>query len=242
MRNILLIARRELGSYFHSLSGYIIAALVLLIDGLLFNAFALGSDTERRSAQVLSDFFFFSSGTTMIASVLLSMRLLAEEKQTGTIVLLTSSPVADREIVLGKYLSALAFLSLITLATAFMPLLILVNGKISFGHLVAGYVGLLLLGGTTLAIGTFGSAIARTQVLAAITSGVLVVVTLTCWLLARVTERPFNEFFVAMALFHKHYTPFMSGVIHLRDIAYYVLFSYFALFVATRTLEARRWR
>ncbi len=100
------------------------------------------------------------------------MRLLAEERQTGTLVLLTSSPIQDWEIVLGKFLSAFIFLALITLAcTVYMPLLIFVNGKISVGHLAAGYLGLLLLGSATLAIGTFGSAIARTQVLAAIFSG-----------------------------------------------------------------------
>ena len=119
---------------------------------------------------MLAKFFYFSSGTTIIASVFISMRLLAEERQTGTLVLLTSSPVHDWEIVLGKFLSALVFLAIITMATVYMPALILVNGKVSVGHLAAGYLGLLLLGSATLAIGTFGSALARTQVLAAIFS------------------------------------------------------------------------
>src|SRR5512141_1390464 len=123
MSATLLIARRELGAYLRTMSGYIIAAAVLLVDGILFNAFALGAQTDKHSAEVLSDFFYVSSGTTMIAAVFLSMRLLAEERQTGTLVLLTSSPVRDREIVWGKFISALAFLALITLATSFMPAL-----------------------------------------------------------------------------------------------------------------------
>lgn len=241
MRNVLLIARRELGGYLRGMSGYVIAALMLLIDGLFFNAFAMG-EAERRSAEVLRDFFFYSSGLVMIASVLLSMRLIAEERQTGTLVLLTSAPVRDHEVVLGKYLSGFAFLALVTLATVYMPLLILVNGKISWGHLLAGYLGLLLLGGTTLALGTLGSALARTQVLAAIFSGVLVTTMLIAWMLARVTERPFSEFFQSVALYHKHFTPFMQGVVHLRDVVYYLAVIYFTLFVATRALEARRWR
>ena len=121
------------------------------------------------------------------------MRLLAEEKQTGTLVLLTSSPVRDREIVLGKFLSGWMFLSIMTLLTAFMPALIMINGKVSLGHVAAGYLGLLLLGGATLAIGTFGSALARTQVLAAIVSGCLVVALIIVWLLAKVTEHPLNR-------------------------------------------------
>lgn len=241
MRNVWLIAQRELGAYFKSLNGWVMFALVLLIDGLLFNFLAVG-DNERRSSQVLHEFFFNSSGVFMTATVFFSMRLLAEEKQTGTIVLLTSSPVKDHEIVLGKYFAALAFLAIVMAATLYMPLLILVNGKISAGHLFAGYLGMLLLAATTLAIGTFGSALARTQILAAIISGILVVVFITCWFGARVTERPFNELFVALALYHKHFTPFMDGVIHTRDVIYYLVMIYFALFASTRVLEARRWR
>jgi ABC-2 type transport system permease protein len=236
-----LIMRRELGAYLRSMTGYIIAAAVLIVDGVLFNAFAL-SEPDKRSTWVLQQFFYISSGTTMIASVFISMRLLAEERQTGTIVLLTSSPVRDWEIVLGKFLSGFVFLSLMTLATIFMPLLIMVNGKISLGHLFSGYLGLILLGATALAIGTFGSALARSQVLASIISGALVVGMLVAWLLARVTERPFNEIFAALALYHRHFTPFMAGVVHLRDIVYYLVVTYFALFLATRVLEARRWR
>jgi ABC-2 type transport system permease protein len=223
------------------MTGYIIAAAVLLIDGLLFNAFALGGP-DKMSAEVLSLFFYFSSGTTIIASVFISMRLLAEERQTGTLVLLTSSPVHDWEIVLGKFLSAFVFLGLITLVTVYMPALIFVNGKISAGHLVAGYLGLLLLGGATIAIGTFGSALARTQVLAAIFTGCMVVALIVCWLLARVTERPFTDVFVAMALHGKHFPPFQAGAVHIRDIGYYLMVVYLALFSATRVMEARRWR
>lgn len=241
MRNVMLIARRDLGAYFRTLSGYVIFGLVLLVDGLLFNAFALG-EVDRKSSEVLSKFFYFSSGTTMIASVLVSMRLVAEEKQTGTLVLLASSPLREREIVLGKYLSGLVFMTLITVATLYMPLLILMHGKISWGHLAAGYLGLLLLGGATLAIGTLGSALARTQVLAVILSGVMVVLLLTCWLLQNITEYPWNEIVLELALYHRHFTAFSAGMIRVADVLYYGALSYVALFFATRVLEARRWK
>jgi ABC-2 type transport system permease protein len=241
MTTALLITRRELGAYFRSMTGYIIAAIVLLVDGLLFNVWAMGGN-EKLSAEVVSQFFYAASGTTMIASVFISMRLLAEERQTGTLVLLTSSPIHDWEIVLGKFLSSFIFLALITLATIYMPLLIKVNGKVSFGHLAAGYVGLLLLGSAALAIGTFGSAIARTQVLAAIFSGCIVVALVLCWLLAKVTEKPFADVFLAIAIWGRHFPPFQTGTIHARDVVYYLAITYVALFAATRVLEARRWR
>jgi len=241
MSAVLLIARRELGGYFRSMTGYVIAGLVLLIDGLLFNAFVLSAG-EMYSADVLSNFFYISFGTTVIASVFISMRLVAEERQTGTLVLLTSSPVHDWEIIVGKYLSALAFLSIITLATVYIPALILVNGKVSVGHLAAGYLGLLLVGSATLAIGVFGSALARTQVLAAIFSGVIVVAILVAHLVSRVTDRPLKDMFMALALYARHFPPFQGGAIHLRDVVYYVVVTYVALFAAIRVMEARRWK
>jgi ABC-2 type transport system permease protein len=241
MNATLLIARRELGAYLRSMTGYVIAALVLVVDGLLFQAFVL-SGPDKLSSEVLSNFFYISSGTTMIASIFISMRLLAEERQTGTLVLLTSSPVHDWEIVLGKFLSAFVFLAVITLATVYMPALIFVNGKVSFGHMAAGYLGLLLLGAASVAIGTFGSALARTQVLAAIFSGVIVVALVICWLLSRVTERPLTDIFTAMALWQRHFPPFQAGQVHLRDVCYYLALTYLALFGATRVMEARRWR
>jgi ABC-2 type transport system permease protein len=241
MNATLLIARRELGAYLRSMTGYVIAALVLVIDGLLFQAFVLGGP-DKLSAEVLSNFFYISSGTTMVASVFISMRLLAEERQTGTLVLLTSSPVQDWEIVLGKFLSAFVFLSMITLATVYIPALIFVNGKVSIGHMAAGYLGLVLLGSAAIAIGTFGSALARTQVLAAIFSGVLIVALIICWLLAKVTERPFTDVFTALALWQRHFPPFQAGQVHVRDVFYYLSVTYLALFASTRVLEARRWR
>jgi ABC-2 type transport system permease protein len=241
MRATLLIARRELAAYLRSMTGYVIAAAVLIVEGLLFNAFALGGP-DKLSAEVLRLFFYYSSGTTMIASVFISMRLLAEERQTGTLVLLTSSPVQDWEIILGKFLSAFAFLAIMTLASVYMPALIFVNGKISFGHMAAGYLGLLLLGSATLALGTFGSAIARTQVLAAIFSGCIVVALLVCWLLAQVTERPLKDVFLSLALWGRHFPPFSEGSVHLRDVVYFLMVTYVALFGATRVMESRRWK
>jgi ABC-2 type transport system permease protein len=241
MRAVLLIARRELAAYLRSMTGYVIAALVLAVDGILFQAFVLGGP-DRLSAEVLSSFFYIASGITMIGSVFISMRLFAEERQTGTLVLLTSSPVHDWEIVLGKFLSAFVFLSLITLATVYIPALIFVNGKVSLGHMAAGYTGLLLLGAASIAVGTFGSALARTQVLAAIFSGCMMAALVLTWMLARVTERPFTDIFQSMALWQRHFPPFQAGQIHLRDVFYYLAMTYFALFASVRVMEARRWR
>ncbi len=241
MRNILLIARRELATYLRTPSGWIIIAAVLLIDGLLFHGYSLG-EGRKLSSKVLEDFFFFSSGTTMIACILLSMRLLAEERQTGTIVLLYTSPVRESEVVLGKYVSALAFVVAMTAVTIYMPLLIFVNGKVSFGHILSGYLGLTLLGSATLAIGTFGSSLGKNQVVAAIVSAAIVVAMLLFWMIGQVSSPPFSEVFAALSLHNRHFFSFQRGIVEVSHVVYYASVTYVFLFATTRVLESRRWR
>jgi ABC-2 type transport system permease protein len=241
VKPVWLIYRREMGAYLRSPLGYIVVAVVLLIDGLLFNAFALGSDTARKSSEVLKQFFYFSSGTTMVASLFLSMRLLAEERAQGTLNLLFGSPIRDYQIVLGKYLSALTFLGGLTLLTIYMPALIAVHGKITFGQIAAGYLGLLLLGSAGLSIGIFGSALTKSQLVAIISSAAILVGLILSWLMALITDRPVNELFTWLSIHNKHFQPFMTGLINTQDVVFYASLSYFFLFLATRVLEARRW-
>ncbi len=239
MKPVLLLARRELATFLNTWWGWAILAMVLLIDGLLFNAFAMGS-SPRFSADVLEDFFYFSSGTTMIAGVLLTMRLLAEERQAGTIVLLQTAPISEGQVVLGKFLGAMGFLFIITLLTIYMPILIQVNGKVSWGQIGAGYLGLLCLGGSAVAIGTFGSAVSKNQLLAAVIGGTVLVLMLLGWLLARITEPPISEVLSYSALFDRHFQPFMRGRINSESLILYgsVIFGF--LLLSTRVLQARR--
>lgn len=241
MREVLLVARRELGAYFNSFWGWAIIASILVIDGLLFNAFAVSSK-PRLSAEVLHDFYFFSFGTTIIAAVFLTMRLLAEERQTGTIVLIDSSPLRDWQIVVGKYASALTVLTVLTLSTLYMPGLIFVNGKVSAGHIFAGYLGLFLVGAAATAVGTFGSAVARSQLVAGVLTGVMLVFLLVAWMLAKVTEPPLSDMFSYMSLFDRHFQPFMKGRIQVEDIVYYLSLVFGFLMLSTRWLSLRRWR
>lgn len=239
MTPTLLIARRELATYLNTAWGWVILAAVLLIDGLLFNAFAM-TETARYSADVLEDFFFFSSGTTMIAGVLLSMRLIAEERQSGTMVLLETAPVTEAQVVLGKFLGAFGFLTVITLATVYMPILIQVNGKIGWEQIGAGYLGLLGLGGAAVAIGTFGSSLAKNQLLAAAMGGAILVLLLLGWLLARITEAPISDVLAYTALFDRHFQPFMRGRVNTESLVLFgsVIFAF--LTMATRVLQTRR--
>ncbi len=242
MRAISIIYRKELGSYLRSPVGYLIAAAMLLVCGLLFQSQALGKEAKL-SADVLSEFFRFCSGCTIGAAIALSIRLIAEERQTHTIVLLNTSPVRDAEIVVGKFLAALTFLAFIVSASFYMPMLIKVNGKITMSQVLVGYLGLILLGASVLSIGLFASALAKQYLVAASLALVLIVVMLQLYPLGIKLDEPLRSVLQDLDLWHKHFgLGFMKGILNLRDVVYYVAVSYFFLLLTTKTLEAKRWR
>lgn len=241
MSNIGIITRRELGSYFRTPSGYMIAAATLLVQGLLFNTRALGTG-QKLSSQVLMDFLRDSSGTTTVAAVLLAMRLFAEERQSGTLVLLYTSPVREVEIVVGKFLSALVVLTIITLLSVYLPALIFVNGKVSIGHIAGGYFGLLCVGAATLALGVLGSAMARNQLMAGVLATVFIFILFLSWALSAVVDPPLKTLIAHFSLYEMHFFPFMRGLVQLSDIVYYASVVYLALLSATRVVQSQRWQ
>ncbi len=241
MRNALLIAGRELSAYLRSPLGYVIAAATLLIDGIYFYAMALG-DGARLSADVLSQFFYGATGTTMIAAIALSMRLLAGERETGTAVLLNTAPVRDIDIVIGKFLAAFAFVIGMTALSIYMPALIFVNGRVAIGHIAVGYLGVVLLGATALSIGIFASSLARTQIVAVIVGAAILGALVLLWLVARVADPPLADFIAGLAVHHERQRAFMTGVLKLENVVFYVALTYCFLLAATKTLEARRWK
>jgi ABC-2 type transport system permease protein len=240
MTAALHIARRELHGYLASMTGWWILALVLLADGLLFNGLALSG--EKKSFDVLQLFFYFSSGTTMVASVFIAMRLFAEERQQGTMVLLESAPIPEHVVVGGKFLGAWAFLLLLLLLSGYLPALVVVNGKVTVGHVLAGYLGLALLGSACIAIGAFASSLAKNQILAAVLAGAIIVALLLSWTLARKIEGPVGDVVGFLDLFDQHYRTFSRGTVKLGSVAYYVALTYGALLATTAVLSARRWR
>ncbi|MCK5687713.1 ABC transporter permease subunit [Myxococcota bacterium] len=241
MRNAFFIADRELGAFLRTPFGYVVIAATLVVNGLLFNAFAIGT-TQKLSTQVVEDFFFFASGTTLFAAIFISMRLIAEERQSGTMTLIATSPVRNYELVLGKYISAMILLGILMLSTLYMPLLIMLNGKVALGHIAAGYLGLALLGSAAIGLGLLSSAMAPNQVVAAVLSAVLIATFVLLWLLSRIADPPLNHVLAYMALHDKHFLPFMRGIVSLRDVVFYLSLTYVALVGATRAVEARRWR
>jgi ABC-2 type transport system permease protein len=235
-----LIARRELRAYFRSPLGSVVIASALLLDGILFYWRSLSQ--RLLSGEALSEYFWWTSGVTITAALFLSMRLVAEERQTGTFTLLNTAPLREWEIIVGKYLSVFAMVLILTVLSVYMPLLLLVNGKVSFGHIVVGYLGQILIGGAAAAIGLFASTLTRSQLVAVVVGAAIVVVMLVFWVLAQAIDPPLNKFLAAAALHHANFRPFQFGILELGATAYYLSVSYLFLFGAVKILEARRWR
>ena len=242
MRATSIIFRRELAAYLRSPVGYVIAALLLLVCGILFQAQALGQG-KQLSADVLKRFFEFSSGTTVVMAIALSIRLVAEERQTHTLILLNTSPVRDAEIIIGKFLAAFVFLAGMLILSLYMPLLIQVNGKITTAQVAVGYIGLFLIGSASLAIGIFASSLSRHQLVAAGVGAALAGIMYLLYELAKKLPAPLSTVLQDLGLWHSHFqTSFMQGVLSLKDVVYYLALTYFFLLLAIKTMEAKRWQ
>jgi ABC-2 type transport system permease protein len=241
MRAIRIIFRRELGTYLRSPFGWVIAAILLLLFGMLFQGYALSG--EMLSAVVLERFFYVASGIPLVGGVLLSFRLLSEERQNHSMVLLNTSPVRDSEIVVGKFLAALAFLAIVLALSVYMPILIKVNNKITSAQVFVGYLGLFLIGAATLSVGLFASSLTRQQLIAAVVAAALVVVLCFIHLLANKVDPPLKDVIEQLDLWWIHFQyGFMKGILNLKDVIYYVATTYFFLLLSVKTLEAKRWQ
>ena len=241
MRKVWLIAKRELIYFFSSWSGYVIMAVCLFISGILFNAFSLTA-TPRLSSEVLEQFFYQTSGVAMIAALLLSMRLISEERSNSTIMLLYTSPVTETQIILGKYISALLFFIILQLISVYMPALIFVNGKVSIAHIITGYLGIILLGSAIISIGLFASCLCSSQLLSGVLGAVMVVVFLVFWMLSSIVDPPFKDVFMYLAIHNNHFLPFQRGTISIAHVVFYVCVNFFFIECSLKTLESRRCR
>ena len=239
-KRILLIARRDLAGYLLNPQGYIIIAVLLLLDGFAFNAIALTE--EKRSSEVVQLFFFYSCGFVAAASILFSMRSFAEEKPTGPLVLLQTSPASEWEIVAGKFLGAYGFLVVFIAMTTFLPAMVFINGSPSWGHLVVGYGGLLLEGAALTALGVMTSAMSKNQLVAAVSSAGIVVALFLCWMVAKKIEGPLGDVIGYLDVFDSHYRSFSRGIFKLSSTIYFLTLTYVGLLGATLVLSARRWR
>jgi ABC-2 type transport system permease protein len=238
MHNTLAIAKRELIAYFTSPVAYVVTAAFLVIMGLLFG-YVLTAPVQYRVAD-LSPVLGSIPVILLLVAPALTMRLLSEEQRSGTIELLLTAPVRDWEVVGGKFLASLTlFLTMVAL-TLYYPLILVAFGNPDLGVLAASYIGVVLLGASFLSLGLLASSLSQNQVVAAMISFGLI---LSLWLvgfLSGVVTGPGADIIDYISIV-THYGDFMKGIVASRDVIYYLSIIAGALFLATRSLETRRW-
>ena len=252
--NTFTICQKELQSYFRSPIAYIVMAFFALIVGYFFYISVVFFVQRSMESQMMGQSFPMDINEYVIRPIfsnvsvvglflipMIGMRLFAEEKRSGTIELLMTSPLRDWEIILGKWLAALGLYASM-LGLSFLSMLFLFKyGQPDWRPLLVGYLGLLLQGGCLLAICTFISSCTRNQIVAGVVG---FVVSLLLWVLDWMSS--FDTSPVAKVVGYlsvlAHFESFSKGVIDSKDIIFYVTFIILGLFLTSRSLESIRWR
>jgi ABC-2 type transport system permease protein len=233
--NILPIFRRELRYYFNSPVAYVVIIVFLAIIGWFFtsNLFLMNVASMRIVFDLVPLIFLF-----FVPAI--TMRLLAEEKKSGTLELLTTKPVRDVEIVLGKFLAAWALLAAALAPTLLYLVTIASLGSIDFGPVFAAYFGLLLMGGVYVGIGVLSSGLTENQIIAFIISFLIV---LALFMIDKVLMYVPEGLATTMEFLgtDHHFSNISRGVIDSRDVIYFASLLGFSLFLATVSLERRKW-
>ena len=236
MRNIPAITAHEIRSAFLSPLAYAVLTIFLFCSGLLFVLATTGTMTAT-----LDGYIFSLTGLILVATPLLTMRLLSEEYRSGTIEPLRTAPVTDTDVILGKYFGALIFFALMLAPTWIYVLILFTLGEPDIGPILSSYLGVLLMGAQFLALGLFCSALTRSQLVAGMLALVLLVV---IWVLGAIGEWIVGPFAPVLCYIgtYEHIMNFIKGQIVFRDIFYFLSLTVFWLFLAVRALESKRWR
>lgn len=250
MRNIWIIARRELGAIFLQPIAYFFIIAVSLFIGFLFagqltsyvlqSQFGGAGGPPPNVSDILTTFAFLAA---LFVGPAITMRLLSEEQKSGTMELLMTMPVRDGEVILGKFLAAFIFYCCILVLTLVYPFVLLQFGNPDPGPIVTSYIGMLLFGVATLAIGTLTSTLSENQIVSFILAAIIILLLYVSSFFSQLTSStPQLSTILNEISFSGHLNNFMSGLLTAKDALYYLLIAAVSLFAATRILESKRWR
>lgn len=244
MSTTLTIAKREFRSNFDSPLAYVVICLGLIMLGFVFFYLNGGFwQADRASLQAL--FSQAPRGLSFLVVPVVTMRLLAEEKRSGTLEMLITLPVRDHEVILGKFLGAWGLVLLLIASTAVYPLLMFRwpwhLGALDTGPVISGYVGLLLYSAAAVSIGLLISALTESQVIAFFITFVILFALHFVGFGMDSISSPIVRNIVAFVSFDARLAPFARGMINTRDVVYFVSITVGCLMASFRALERRKW-
>lgn len=232
-----IIAKKELQSYFDSLIAYILLVLFLGFSG--FFTWLYGADIFMNGQASLGSFFNIAYWTLFFFTPALTMRLLAEEKKTGTLEILLTKAVTDRQVVIGKFLAALL---LVCVALAFtMPYVITLSkiGDIDAGQILCGYAGLVLMSGAYISIGLYASSLTNNQIVAFLLAmSISMFFHIIFDVLASSFTGVIGLVFSTLSL-NSHFESISRGVVDTRDVIYFLSLIFLGLFLSEMSLTKR---
>jgi ABC-2 type transport system permease protein len=251
MQTLLTLTRRELAAYFFSFTGYIILAAAVFLMGFSFDILVVGLrsvPTPKPITEVFYDTYCFWI-ILLLAAPVITMRLFAHEKSTGTFETLMTAPVGDAQVVVSKFAAAMFFYMVMWLPLL-ACLLILQRfsenaGVLDAGAVGATFIGILLLGGLFISLGCFTSSITRSQTVAAMVSLVGGFSLFLLSYLARlvpVSAGSWKSELVSKFAFSDQMNDFARGIVDTRAVVVYLCLTFFFLFLTLRAVESRRWK
>jgi ABC-2 type transport system permease protein len=254
MRNVWLIWRKELRSYFVSPIAYILLLMGALIFGYFFLIPLLGYLQFSMEAQMRGESFPINMPeeitrrflgnipvTELFIIPLITMRLFAEEKRTGTIELLTTSPIQDGEIILGKWLAATTIWCCLLAVSAVNVAFLFIYSHPDWKPILVSYLGLLLQGAALLALGTFISTTTKNQIIAGAGTFCACLLLFVCGWVGEFNSDTWARVLAYLSV-STHMDSFMKGTLDSKDAIYYVTFIFVGLFLTARSMESLRWR
>lgn len=245
MKKIWLIANREYKAYFTSPVAYVVAAVLLLVIGIIFAANVTFS--VQNPGQVPSvDLIIGNTMSFMLIFTLpaITMRLVSDEVRLGTIEVLLTAPVRDWEVIVGKWLGAMFFIITVIVITFVYPIMInaMVEPGIEQGLILTTYLALLLMSSAFIAIGLLISSLFENQVATFIaTMGTFMIVWFLMGIPAQVSQGTFGRV-MSYLNFRDHFDTMLRGIVGSVDVAFFISVTIFFLVLGTYSLESRRWR
>jgi ABC-2 type transport system permease protein len=241
MKNITTIAAKELYTYFVSPVAYFVLIIFIVVSGVIFSLILLNASVNSYpSALVMESTFNSIRFILLFFAPAMTMKLFAEERKSGTIELLLTSPITDIEVVFGKFLAGWLLLVIMLILTLLFPILIIPFGNLEIGPIISGYLGLLLLGSTFISLGVMISSMSKNQIVFALVSfGLLLLLSLIDPL-----SNLLGNLGGLLAYFSliKHFPDFARGIVSLKHVVYYLSFTMVCLFVTVKSVESSKWR
>ncbi len=233
---MIAVFKRELHSYFTGPIAYIFCGIYLLVTNLCF----YNMNIKNYSSDITS-IFLIGIITLMILIPLMTMRLWSEEKRQRTDQLLLTAPVTTTEVVLGKFLSALAVLAVSMILTLVQPLIVTMHGTPQVGMIVGNYVALFLAASSYIAISMFFSSLTKSQLVAALLSILALALFLLMDMFAVRIEIAWLANTLTFMSVVSRYANLLAGIFSLSDIFYFISLTALFLFLTSRVIEKQRW-